>query len=219
MFTGLVEEIGKVMSVAKQGKSLKIKVEASKVLEGAKVGDSIATNGVCLTAVEVGNGYFVADAMPETYERSNLKRVSQGSKVNLEKSITLSTPLGGHLVTGDVDCEGKIISKKDDGIAIVYEIEMESKYMKYIVEKGRVTIDGASLTVVSFADNRFKISLIPHTQHNITLGSKGEGDIVNIETDLVGKYVERMLSSYLGNNQYVDKSKLDLKFLMENGFA
>lgn len=219
MFTGLVEEIGRVILISKQGKSMKIKIEASKLLEGAKVGDSIATNGVCLTAVEVGNGYFVADAMPETYERSNLKRVSQGSKVNLEKSITLSTPLGGHLVTGDVDCEGKIVSKKDDGIAIVYEIEMEEKYMKYIVEKGRVTIDGASLTVISFADKSFKVSIIPHTQDNITLGAKGQGDIVNIETDLVGKYIERFLSSYLGNNQYVDKSKLDLKFLIDNGFA
>lgn len=219
MFTGLVEEIGKVISVVKQGKSMKIKIEADKVLDGAKVGDSIAANGVCLTAVEVGSGYFVADAMPETYQRSNLKRVSQGSKVNLEKSITLSTPLGGHLVTGDVDCEGKIVSKKDDGIAIVYEIEMEEKYMKYIVEKGRVTIDGASLTVVSFTDKSFKVSIIPHTQDNITLGAKVAGDIVNVETDLVGKYIERFLSSYIGNNQYVDKSKMDLKFLIDNGFA
>lgn len=219
MFTGLVEEIGKVMDIKRGRESLKIKIGCKKVTSDAKSGDSIATNGVCLTAVEVGNGYFVADAMPETVNRSNLKFLKRGDNVNLEKSITLSTPLGGHLVTGDVDCIGEIISVEKNDIAILYKIKMSSKYMKYIVEKGRVSIDGASLTVVECDENSFVVSLIPHTQGNIILGSKKGGDTVNIETDLIGKYVEKLLSGYLGNKEVVDKSKIGIKFLMENGFA
>ncbi len=218
MFTGLVEEIGNVIAVNRQGKSLKIKIGCKKAVNGAKVGDSIATNGVCLTAVEVGSDYFMAGAMPETYERSNLKRLKTGDRVNLEKSITLSTPLGGHLVTGDVDCEGTIVSKIGNENAIIYEIEMNERFMKYIVEKGRVTIDGASLTVMDFSDERnsFKVSLIPHTQNHITLGGKGSGDIVNIETDIVGKYIERFTKKERKAEPV--KKGIDMKFLADNGF-
>ena len=221
MFTGLVEEIGNVLSITKQGKSLKIKIGCNKVLINAKLGDSIATNGVCLTAVEIGGNYFCADAMPETFERSNLKSLKNGDKVNLEKSITLATPLGGHIVTGDVDCEGKILSKIINENAIIYDIEIDEKQMRYIVEKGRVTIDGASLTVVNFSDksNSFKVSLIPHTQDSITLGAKSAGDIVNIETDIVGKYIERFMTK--GEYKSEDSSKkrvVDMQFLADNGF-
>ncbi|WP_319372335.1 riboflavin synthase [uncultured Ilyobacter sp.] len=218
MFTGLVEEMGEVISVARGEKSLKIKIRCNKVLEGAKIGDSIATNGTCLTAVELGNNYFTADCMFETVKRTNLKRLKSGSKVNLEKSLTLATPLGGHLVTGDVDCEGKIMSIKQEGIAKIYEISVEPRLMKYVVEKGRITLDGASLTIVGFTKESISVSLIPHTQEMITLGYKRTGDYINVETDLIGKYVERLLHFDNKNKEEKKGKGIDEKFLLENGF-
>lgn len=215
IFTGLVEEMGRVLSITSGDKSVQLKIQCSKVLEKAKLGDSIATNGTCLTAIEIGKDYFVADCMHETIKRTNLKRLKSGDIVNLEKSISLSTPLGGHLVTGDVDCEGNIISIERDGIAKVYVIEIENRFMKYIVEKGRVSIDGASLSIVGFENNTFSVSLIPHTQEMITLGKKKVGDFVNIETDLVGKYIERLLNF---KEEKKDKSKIDMNFLAKHGF-
>ncbi len=216
IFTGLVEEMGEVVSVARGEKSLKIKIKCKKVLEGAKIGDSIATNGTCLTAVELGKDYFTADCMFETVKRTNLKRLKSGSKVNLEKSLTLATLLGGHLVTGDVDCEGRIMSIKQEGIAKIYEISVEPRLMKYVVEKGRITLDGASLTIVDFTNESLSVSLIPHTQEMITLGYKKIGDYINVETDLIGKYVERLLN--FGNKEEKKGKGIDEKFLMENGF-
>lgn len=215
IFTGLVEEMGRVLSITSGDKSVQLKIQCSKVLENAKLGDSIATNGTCLTAVEIGKDYFVADCMHETIKRTNLKRLKSGNIVNLEKSISLSTPLGGHLVTGDVDCEGSIVSIEKDGIAKIYVIEIENRFMKYIVEKGRVSIDGASLSIVGFKNNTLSVSLIPHTQEMITLGKKKVGDFVNIETDLVGKYIERLLNFKEEKN---DKSKIDMNFLAKHGF-
>ena len=215
IFTGLVEEMGRVISVTPGEKSIKLKIECSKVLEGAKLGDSIATNGTCLTATEIGKNYFTADCMYETVKRTNLSRLKSGDRVNLEKALTLATPLGGHLVTGDVDCEGQIVSITREGIAKIYEIKVEARLMKYIVEKGRVTLDGASLTIVDFTQDTLSVSLIPHTQEMITLGYKSVGSYINVEMDLIGKYVERMLSF---KEPKESKSKLDENFLMENGF-
>lgn len=217
MFTGLVEEIGEVISISQTDKSLKIKIKAKKVLKDTKLGDSIATNGVCLTVIDFSNNYFVADCMFETMKRSNLKNLKSGDRVNLEKSITLSTPLGGHLVTGDVDSEGEIISITKEGIAKIYEIKIEKKYMKYIVEKGRVTVDGASLTVMLLKDESFGVSLIPHSQDAITLGSKKVGDKLNIETDLIGKYIERFYF-FATQNKEEKESKLTKEFLLKHGF-
>ncbi len=217
MFTGLVEEIGEVISVNQSDKAVKIKIKADKVLKNAKIGDSIATNGVCLTAVEITDSYFVADCMYETVKRSNLKRLKSGDRVNLEKSLTLSTFLGGHLVTGDVDCEGKIISIYKEGIAKIYEIEISSKYMKYIVEKGRITVDGASLTVILLNEKSFGVSLIPHSQTAIILGQKKIGDMVNIETDLIGKHIERLMF-FKEKEELNKKNKITKEFLIENGF-
>lgn len=215
MFTGLVEEMGRVLSITEGNHSMQIKIQCKKVLEGAKLGDSIATNGTCLTAVEIGKDYFVADCMHETMKRTNLHRLKKSDFVNLEKSITLSPPLGGHLVTGDVDCEGKITNIRQDGIAKIYTIELPKYYMKYVVEKGRVTLDGASLTVMELGDSSLGVSLIPHSQEMIILGKKKVGDYINIETDLIGKYVEKLLSF---PKQEEKKSKLSLDFLAENGF-
>lgn len=216
IFTGLVEEMGEVLSVENGEKSLKLKIRCKKVLDGAKLGDSIATNGTCLTATELGSNYFTADCMYETVKRTNLKRLKVGDRVNLEKSITLATPLGGHLVTGDVDCEGKIVSIIPEGIAKIYEIEIERNYMKYVVEKGRVTLDGASLTVMKLTDTTFGVSLIPHTQEMITLGKKKVGDYINVETDLVGKYVERLLK--FQDDSEKKSGGITMEFLMKNGF-
>lgn len=216
IFTGLVEEMGEVLSIESGEKSLKLKIKCKKVLEKAKLGDSIATNGTCLTVTKLGSDYFTADCMYETVKRTNLKRLTVGDKVNLEKSITLATPLGGHLVTGDVDCEGRVVAIISEGIAKIYEIEIERKYMKYIVEKGRVTLDGASLTVMKLGDMTFGVSLIPHTQEMITLGKKRVGDYINVETDLVGKYVERLLK--FQDEPFKENEGITMEFLLKNGF-
>lgn len=216
MFTGLVEEMGSVVSIKQGANSIQIKIKCKKVLINAKLGDSIATNGTCLTAIEIGADYFVADCMHETVKRTNLKRLKNGDQVNLEKSISLSTPLGGHLVTGDIDSEGIIKSIKRDGIAKIYTIEIPYRFMKYIVEKGRITLDGASLSIVNFKDSTFNVSLIPHTQEMITLGKKTVGDYINVETDLIGKFVERMLS--FKEEDKNPKSRLDKDFLLTHGF-
>ena len=211
MFTGIVEEKGKVRYIQLTGESGILAVKARKVLEGTRIGDSIAVNGVCLTVTGYKKNLFTADAMYETINRSNLKRLRSGDKVNLEKSLTLSKPLGGHLVTGDVECEGEIISVETNGIARHYKIKMDKKYMKYVVEKGRITLDGASLTVIDAENDTFSVSLIPHTIKNIILGSKKNGDLVNIETDLFAKYVEKILNSE-------KETGLTQEFLSKNGF-
>lgn len=215
MFTGLVEEIGVIQGVKRNKDGVKLTVKCKSVIKNAKVGDSIATNGVCLTVVDFGDEYFSADIMNESLNRSGLKNLKIGSKVNLEKSLTLETPLGGHLVTGDVECQGKIIDIKNDGFAKRYRIIAPREYMKYIVEKGRITIDGASLTVSLVEKNIFEVSIIPHTQKMIILGENKVGDSVNLETDLIGKFVEKSL---MNQKETSEKSKITKKFLMENGF-
>ena len=154
--------------------------------------------------------------MYETVKRTNLKRLKVGDKVNLEKSITLATPLGGVERCVDVDCEGKVVSITPEGIAKIYEIEIERKYMKYIVEKGRVTLDGASLTVMKLGDTTFGVSLIPHTQEMITLGKRRVGDYINVETDLIGKYIERFMK--FQDEPSEKKEGITMEFLLKNGF-
>ena len=168
MFTGLVEEMGKIVNISKKATGLGITIKGDKVVEKIKIGDSIAVNGVCLTVTEFSGNTFTADVMYETIERSGLKRITAGETVNLEKSLTLTTFLGGHLVMGDVDSEAEIISIVPKGIAKLYKFQLEEKHrqnIKYVVEKGRVTIDGASLTVIDTEDasGTFSVSLIPHT--------------------------------------------------------
>ena len=223
MFTGLVEETGKIINLAKKNASIEITIRGKKVVEKAQIGDSIAVNGVCLTVTKLKESDFTADVMFETIERSGLKRAKAGDIVNLEKSLTLATFL--HLVMGDVDCEAKILSITDKGIAKVYEFQLDENHrnnMKYIVEKGRVTIDGASLTVIDVNDEAgiFSVSLIPHTIENITVGMKKTGDFVNIETDLFGKYVEKILKFDSSENEEknLKKSNLTMEFLQKNGF-
>ena len=223
MFTGLVEEMGKVVNISKKATGLGITIKGDKVVEKVKIGDSIAVNGVCLTVTEFSGNTFTADVMYETIERSGLKRITAGETVNLEKSLTLTTFLGGHLVMGDVDSEAEIISIVPKGIAKLYNFQLEEKHrqnIKYVVEKGRVTIDGASLTVIDTDDvsGIFSVSLIPHTLENITLGKKKVGDYVNIETDLFGKYVEKILKFNNMETEKKEKSGITMDFLQKNGF-
>ena len=223
MFTGLVEEMGKVVNISKKATGLGITIKGDKVVEKAEIGDSIAVNGVCLTVTELSGNTFTADVMYETIERSGLKRITAGETVNLEKSLTLTTFLGGHLVMGDVDSEAEIISIIPKGIAKLYKFQLEEKHrqnMKYVVEKGRVTIDGASLTVIDTDDDSgtFSVSLIPHTLENITLGKKKVRDFVNIETDLFGKYVEKILKFNNAETEKKEKSGITMDFLQKNGF-
>jgi len=223
MFTGLIEEMGKIVNISKKATGLGITIKGDKVVEKIKIGDSIAVNGVCLTVTEFSGNTFTADVMYETIERSGLKRITAGETVNLEKSLTLTTFLGGHLVMGDVDSEAEIISIVPKGIAKLYKFQLEEKHrqnMKYVVEKGRVTIDGASLTVIDTDDDAgtFSVSLIPHTLENITLGKKKAGDFVNIETDLFGKYVEKILKFNNMETEKKEKSGITMDFLQKNGF-
>ena len=223
MFTGLVEEMGKIVNISKKATGLGITIKGDKVVEKIKIGDSIAVNGVCLTVTEFSRNTFTADVMYETIERSGLKRITAGEAVNLEKSLTLTTFLGGHLVMGDVDSEAEIISIVPKGIAKLYKFQLEEKHrqnIKYVVEKGRVTIDGASLTVIDTDDasGTFSVSLIPHTLENITLGKKKVGDFVNIETDLFGKYVEKILKFNNTETEKKEKSGITMDFLQKNGF-
>lgn len=218
MFTGLVEEIGKVVSIDSTHQGANIKIECSKVVEKASIGDSIATNGVCLTVVNVTRNSFTANVMNESLNISTLKNLKIGDSVNLEKSLTLQSFIGGHLVTGDVDCCGKIVSIVSDGFAKKYTIEIPQEFMLYVVYKGRVSLDGASLTVASLTESNFTVSLIPHTQENITLGYKKVGDYINVETDLVGKYIEKMFLAKFPKEKSSKPSSLTKKFLAENGF-
>lgn len=217
MFTGLIEELGKVVSIDKTPQGANITISCDEILKKARVGDSIATNGVCLTIVKLSNKTFTANIMNESLTVSSLKNLKVGSLVNLEKSLTLQSFLGGHLVTGDVDCCGEIISVINDGFAKKYTIKIPLEFMKYVVYKGRITLDGASLTVASLTDSTLTVSLIPHTQKSITLGFKNVGDIVNVETDLIGKHLEKLLLSREKTDEK-SNSNISKSFLAENGF-
>jgi len=216
MFTGLIEEIGEVKHIVKGLKSAKITISASKVLNGVKIGDSICTNGVCLTVVEFTKDTFTVDAMPETIKRSNLKSLKAGSKVNLERALKLGDRLGGHIVSGHIDGVGIINNMEKDDNAIWVSIKSTSDILKYIIQKGSITIDGISLTVAYVDNEIFKVSIIPLTKEETTLLSKTIGQEVNLECDVVGKYIERFTTF---NKEQKQKSHIDINFLKENGFA
>ncbi|MGL5356254.1 MAG: riboflavin synthase [Cetobacterium sp.] len=217
MFTGLVEEIGKIISIEVTSEGAKIIIGCNVILKNANIGDSICTNGVCLTIVKADSKTFTANIMNESLKISTFKNLRNGSLVNLEKSLTLESYLGGHLVTGDVDCFGKIVNIINDGFSKKYTISIPNQFMKYIVYKGRVTLDGASLTVASLTDSTFTVSLIPHTQKSITLGIKNIGDDINVETDLIAKHLEKLLFNNIEKNKE-SKSIISNEFLAQNGF-
>ncbi len=217
MFTGLVEELGRVRKISKGADSARISLDAQVVTRGMKLGDSVAVNGVCLTVVEFGSNFLTAQVMAETLARSNLGELQSGSRVNLERALALGDRLGGHLVSGHIDGIGSIIALEKKDIALLVSLEAPAHILKYVVEKGSIAIDGISLTVVGCTATGFQVSLIPHTAALTTLGYKKIGDTVNLEADLIGKYVERLLGRSEQNGQ-INKSGLNLNKLAENGF-
>jgi riboflavin synthase len=216
MFTGIIEELGLVRNVSLLPESGQLTIEGKKILNGTQIGDSIAVNGVCLTVIRQNEHEFTVDVMAETLKKTNLAELKRGSHVNLERALQLQTRLGGHLVSGHIDGVGRIRSITPHGIAQVFEIDTPPDLLSYILPKGSIAIDGISLTVVDVESDYFTVSLIPHTFGQTTLGFKGIGASVNLETDLIGKYVAR----FLGINQASDKTKQDLSldFLAEHGF-
>ena len=220
MFTGLVEELGKVKAISRTAKSVRLTVNAAKVLADVKLGDSIAVNGACLTVVEYDAHSFTADVMPETVDKTALAVLRPGQQVNLERTLRVGDRLGGHIVSGHVDGVGVIRSKETNDIAVVITITASANILRYIIKKGSVAIDGISLTVVDIGADWFAVSLIPHTAAMTTLGIKRAGETVNLENDLIGKYVEKLL----GLNTAVPESGgstagLSLEKLQEFGFS
>lgn len=195
MFTGIAEEMGQVEKIKVLPQSARLTVRAQKVLEGTRIGDSIAVNGVCLTVVEQNTAGFTVEIMAETLAQTDLAQLKRSSYVNLERALQLQSRLGGHLVSGHIDGTGLIARIESKGIARVYEITAEPALARHILPRGSVAVDGISLTVIAVGESNFSVSLIPHTWKETTLGKKGVGSRVNLETDLIGKYVERFLLS------------------------
>ncbi|MDO5708126.1 MAG: riboflavin synthase [Andreesenia angusta] len=216
MFTGLIEEIGIIENIIKGSNFASIVIRAEKVLDGLKLGDSIATNGVCLTVTDFNKNSFTVDIMPESMDRSNLKDIVRGSEVNLERAMKSGDRFGGHIVSGHIDGKGKLILIRKDGNAHWLEIEAPDEIMRYIVFKGSVTLDGTSLTVAKVNEKNFSVSIIPLTGEETTLLRKNIGDEINIECDLIGKYIEKLINIDLSDKK--EKRGIDSAFLKENGF-
>lgn len=207
MFTGIIEEKGTVLSSGNG----KIQIGAKKVLEGTKLGDSICVNGVCLTVTKLNTSDFCADVMNETFSRSNLGALKKGESVNLERAMAANGRFGGHFVSGHIDGTGKITKIQNDGNATWIYINAPKKILNLIIEKGSVAIDGISLTVAKVSEKDFAVSVIPHTSSETTLTSKKVGDIVNLENDVIGKYVQKLLN--VKNDEQSEKDKKLLNWL------
>ena len=206
MFTGIVEEVGIVRAL----QSGRLSISATEVLKGTRLGDSIAVNGTCLTVTNIGHKTFSVDIMPETLRRTNLGALLPGQGVNLERSLAADGRFGGHFVQGHVDGTGKIISVVPQGEALLMEVAAPPDIMRYLVEKGYIAVDGISLTIIRCDASSFAVSLVVYTQKHTTFGGKRVGEVVNLEVDIMAKYVERM--------RVESKSGLSLEFLGEHGF-
>lgn len=221
MFTGIVEDIGIIRNIKKDLKYCKIKVESKKILEGTKLGDSISVNGVCLTVTSIGENYFTADIVLESLKRSSLENLIIGSKVNLERALSANGRFGGHIVSGHIDCVGEIVNIIKGDMYTLIRIKPLSKVMKYIVEKGSVTIDGISLTIAYVDEDSFLLSIIPHTIKETNLQYKKVSDLINIECDIIGKYIESF-TKYSHNIKNIQNknniSNINEDFLRRNGF-
>lgn len=215
MFTGIVEEIGTVEGIGFNGSSNVIKISANKVVDGTSVGDSIAVNGICLTVTNINANSFDADIMPETLNRTYMRNIRKGDRVNLERAMLIGSRFGGHVVSGHIDGIGKIIDINSDHNAVWYTIESSKEILYYIVEKGSVALDGISLTVAYVDDRCFKVSIIPHTRSQTIISCKKVGDYINIENDIYGKYINKFWTE---QQRVKKKSNITEEFLRENGF-
>ena len=219
MFTGLIEETGTLQSISRGSASCVLTVGCREVLEHTKIGDSIAVNGVCLTVTSLGSNYFTADAMPETLNRSSLGELRTGSLVNLERAMPADGRFGGHIVSGHIDGTGTIEQILPDANAVWYTVSAPAQILRYIVEKGSITIDGISLTVAYVDEKVFKVSIIPHTQKVTALHEKRIGSIVNLECDIIGKYVEKLITPYTPEKEEDSSGGgLTEEFLRSHGF-
>ena len=212
MFTGIVEELGSVKALRRDAGAARLTISASAVLEGTVLGDSISVNGVCLTVVDLNKNEFSADVAVETLKVTNLGDVKIGMQVNLERALQLSARIGGHLVSGHVDAVGRIRERRVEGNGWRIFIDAPETVLRYVIKKGSIAIDGISLTVADVDKTGFSIAMIPHTAKLTTLGYKSAGDSVNLESDIIGKYVERLLSGRVEGN-------VSLELLKQNGFA
>lgn len=215
MFTGIIEEIGRIQHIQKGKDAVEIAIKANSILEDVKLGDSIAVNGVCLTVTSFSNNEFTVDVMPETIAATSLKMLNRGDAVNLERAMVANGRFGGHFVSGHVDGMGKIINKSPRGNAVYYEIEVEPDLVDFMILKGSVTVDGTSLTIFGLTSHSFTISLIPHTSSHTILGEKTSGDIVNIECDMLAKYIRKMMVK----EQATPSSSITYSLLHEHGFT
>ena len=209
MFTGIVEEKGTVKRITSGSSECSIELYAKKVLEGTQIGDSIAVNGVCLTVTAMGHDWFRADVMPETIRRSSLGDLKPGSKADLERAMAAGGRFGGHIVSGHIDGTGVIKELRHEGNAVWVRITTPRSILRLIVEKGSITIDGISLTVAGLGNDYFEVSVIPHTASETVLLDKKVGDRVNLENDIVGKYVERLMSAYIPNGKVAGSGAAD----------
>jgi riboflavin synthase len=218
VFTGIVEEIGSIKSLSQKGQAMILTIQAKRILEDVHLGDSISVNGVCLTVTDYSASQFSLDVMPETFRKTNLHELSNGSKVNLERAMQANGRFGGHIVQGHVDGIGMVRQRTTEENAVVFTIEpKDSSMFRYMIDQGSITIDGISLTIVKAAEGSFSVSIIPHTLAQTILQDKRIGDTVNIECDLLGKYVNHLLR-FDGNLALNKKSILNEAFLSENGF-
>ncbi|MCI8483841.1 MAG: riboflavin synthase [Lachnospiraceae bacterium] len=215
MFTGIIEETGKICEIKRESLSAKIKIQCRKVLEGTKIGDSIAVNGICLTVTSLGKESFTADVMAETMRRSSLSEIKVPGIVNLERAMAADGRFHGHIVSGHIDGTGTITRIQQEENAVWYTIGAEPELLRYIVEKGSVALDGISLTVAKVTGQDFQVSVIPHTRKETALSDKKSGSAINIECDMIGKYVEKLLT---GEKKEKSDSKITEGFLLEHGF-
>jgi riboflavin synthase len=215
MFTGIVEEIGTIQGVRRGARSSSLEIQGDVIFNDLKLGDSIAVNGVCLTVADYARNTFTADVMHETLNRSSIGTLKTGSHVNLERAMPANGRFGGHIVTGHIDGTGTITEIKKDDNATLYTIKAADKIMKYIVEKGSVAIDGISLTVAAVTPESFRVSIIPHTSKSTVLSEKTIGDIVNLENDVIGKYVEKLMGY---EQEAKPKSNITKEFLTKFGY-
>lgn len=213
MFTGLIEEQGKIKKLQKSSEGMEITVECKKILDDIRHGASISINGACQTVIDFGENYIKVQASNETLNVTNYKNFKLGDFVNLERALTLNKRLDGHLVSGHVDCVAEFVNKKDDGFSKKYFFKIPENYTKYVIYKGSIAINGVSLTIASVENNIFSVELIPTTLNEVNLANLHQGDIVNIETDIIAKYLESVVKSKSENN-----NKMSYNFLRENGF-
>lgn len=219
MFTGIIEEVGTIINIAHGSDSGSLTIACEKILRDVQLGDSIAVNGVCLTVTSFTQGQFTADVMPVTLSKTNLGGLVSGKKVNLERALQLQSRLGGHLVSGHIDAVGTILSMIEDDNAIIVEIEASEKVKKFVIPEGSIALDGISLTVAEVKPTGFLVSLIPHTAELTTLSSKKVGDQINLEGDLIGKYIYHFWQRLQGNQFTSEQNtQISKEFLVANGF-